>query len=127
MKTIMVDTMHAFVVKGEGIYEPMQALLETYPNRKILFTNADDEEMDRFGLHEMPYEVFTLKHAPEKTDPEYFKKVLQHYNLTPKDVVYFEHNTDAVKSAQSVGITTLHYDKEGKDLAELKRFLDKNL
>lgn len=127
MKTIMVDAVHCFVIKGEGIYEPMHKLLETYPNKKIIFTNADDEEMDRFGLHTMPYEVFTLKHNPEKTNPDYFKKALEHYGLKAQDVVYFEHKPDAVKSAESIGITTYHYDKEKKDLDALKKFLDKNI
>ena len=101
MKTILVDAMRCFVIKGEGIYGPMHNLLETYPHRKIIFTNADDEEMDRFGLHDMPYEVFTLKHDPEKTSPDYFKKVLEHYNFDPKDVVYFEHNSDRQMTEQA--------------------------
>lgn len=42
-------------------------------------------------------------------------------------VIYFEHNEDAVKSAQSVGIPTYHYDKDKPDLVELKKFIDKNL
>jgi hypothetical protein len=50
----------------------------------------------------MPYEVFTLKHNPDKTDPVYFITLLQHYNLNPNDTVYFEHNIDAVKSAESL-------------------------
>jgi len=41
--------------------------------------------------------------------------------------VYFEHNEDAVKSAQSVGIKTYHYNKDKKDLRGLKKFLDDNL
>ncbi len=127
MKTILVDTMHCFVIKGEGIFEPMQKLLEEYPNKKILLTNANDEEFERFGLAKMPYEVFTLKHNPEKTDPNYYETLLKHFNLEAKDVIYFEHNADAVKSAQSVGIKTLHYDKDKRDLAELKKFIDENL
>jgi len=46
----------------------------------------------------------------------------------PKDdVVYFEHNADAVKSAESVGITAYNYDKDKKDLEALKKFLDESL
>ena len=43
------------------------------------------------------------------------------------NVVYFENKEDAVKSAQSVGITTYHYDKDKRDLKGLKKFLDANL
>ena len=127
MKTILVDAVDAFVIQGQGIYKPMHELLEQYPNKKILLTGANDEQMEKFGLINMPYEVFTLKHNPEKTDPEYYKKMLAYFGLPVSDVVYFEHNPAAVKSAQSVGITTHFYDSEKKDMAELKKFLDENI
>jgi FMN phosphatase YigB (HAD superfamily) len=75
----------------------------------------------------MPWEVFTLKHNPEKTNPEYYKIMLQKFNLKSEDFVYFEHNLDAVKSAKSVGINTFYYDNDKKDLTALKQFLDENL
>jgi HAD superfamily hydrolase (TIGR01509 family) len=127
MKTILVDAVDTFVIEGEGIFQPMFDVLEQYPNRKIILTNADDEQMKEFGLENMPYELFTLKHNPDKTDSEYFKKMLAHFELKPEEVVYFEHNPDAVKSAQSVGIASYHYDSEKKDLESLKNFLDNNL
>ncbi|HMS32026.1 MAG TPA: hypothetical protein PKA29_01990 [Candidatus Saccharibacteria bacterium] len=127
MKTILVDAINAFVLKDEGIFNEMYKMLEQYPNRKIILTGANDEQMEKFGLNDMPYEVFTLKHDPEKTDPNYFKIMLKHFNLSADDVVYFEHNEDAVKSAQSVGINTFHYDKDAKDLGALKKFIDGSL
>lgn len=75
----------------------------------------------------MPYEVFTLKHDPEKTDPGYFKILLAKYDLNPEEVVYFEHNVQAAETARSVGITTYFYDHTKEDMAALKRFLDDNL
>src|SRR5689334_8323537 len=104
MKTILVDAVDTFVTEGKGIYEPMFELLETYPNRKIILTNANDEQMIPFSLVNLPYELFTLKHNPDKVDPVYFQKMLENYNLTKDDVVYFEHNPKAVESAESVGI-----------------------
>ena len=127
MKTILVDAVEAFVIEGEGIYKPMQDLLEQYPNRKIILTGANDEQYKAFGLDKMPYEIFTLKHNPEKTNPEYYETLLKHFGLNKENVVYFEHNPEAVKSAQSVGITSYHYDSNKKDLDALKVFLDKNL
>lgn len=127
MKTILVDAVDAFVIEGEGIYQPLYELLEKYPNQKIILTGANDEQFKEFGLDKMPYEVFTLKHNPEKTDPSYYKTMLSHFNLKPEDVVYFEHNPKAVESAQSVGITSYFYDFDKKDLEALKKFLDKNL
>jgi len=105
----------------------MREILDEYPNRKIILTGANDEQMKQFGLNEMPYELFTLEHNPEKTNPKYYEIMLKHFKLSKEEVICFEHNEDAVKSARSVGITTYHYDKDKRDLADLKRFLDKHL
>jgi HAD superfamily hydrolase (TIGR01509 family) len=108
MKTILVDAINGLVLEDGSILESMHKLLESYPNPKIVLTGANDEQFNHFKLDQVPYEVFTLKHNPEKTDPQYFKILLEKDNLAPSDVVYFEHNEDAVKSAQSVGITTYY-------------------
>ncbi len=89
MKTILVDAINTFVIKGEGVFNKMYELLEKYPNRKIILTNANDEEVKKFGLDSMPYEIFTLKHVPDKISPEYYKAMLKHFDLISKDVVYF--------------------------------------
>jgi HAD superfamily hydrolase (TIGR01509 family) len=131
MKTILVDAVDAFVVETESgsfeIFADMQQMLDGFPNCKIILTGANNEQFKTFGLDKMPYEVFTLKHDPEKTNPDYYRKMLEHFNLSPEDVVYFEHNPEAVKSAESVGIVSYHYDNDIRDLAALKDFLDKNL
>lgn len=127
MKIILVDAAGTFVIEGEGIFQPMFDLLEQFPNRKIILTNADDKQMIEFGLTNLPYKLFTLKHNPDKTAPDYFEQMLKHFNFQSTDVVYFEHNPEAVKSAQSVDITSYHYDSEKRDLIALKQFLDKNL
>lgn len=131
MKTILVDAVNTSIVKEEtGNFVQSKALfelLETYPNPKLIVTNANDEQMIQFGLNDVPYPVFTMKHSPDKPDPTYFKTLLEKYNFTISDVVYFEHNADAVASAKSVGITVYNYDKDAKDLVALKKFLDDNL
>ena len=130
MKTILVDAVDAFVIENNSafhIFKELYDLLETFPNRKIILTGATEEGFKKYGLDKMPYEVFTLKHNPEKTDSKYFEKMLEFFNLNAGDVVYFEHNENAVKSAQSVGIKTYHYNKDKKDLESLKKFLDDNI
>ena len=129
MKTILVDAVDAFVVKTENgfeIFEPMWKMLDEFPNRKIILTGANDEQFKKFGLDKMPYEVFTLKHNPEKTDPRYYETMLKKLDLKPESVVYFEHNPDAIKSAQSVGIKTYFWDNEKRPLRELSIFLEHN-
>lgn len=129
MKTILVDAVDGFVIETENgfqIFKEMQELLKTFPNRKIILTGANDEQFKKFGLDKMPYEVFTLKHNPEKTNPKYFETMLEHFGLSKDDVIYFEHNENAVKSAEAVGIKSYRYDQEKKDLVALKNFLTEN-
>ena len=127
MKTILVDAINGFVLEDGSILEPMYKLLESYPNDKLVLTGANDEQFKKFKLDQVPYEVFTLKHNPEKTNPEYFNILLEEYGLTTDDVIYFEHNSEATKTAQSVGIKTYFYDHTKEDIVELKQFLDENL
>lgn len=127
MKTILVDAINGYVLEDGSILQSMHELLESYPNKKLVLTGANDEQFKHFKLEQVPYEVFTLKHEPEKTDPEYFKILLEKYGLEAEDVVYFEHNAEAAKTAQSVGITTYFYDHTKEDMDALKQFLDANL
>ncbi len=130
MKTILVDAVDVLVMRADGgfrIFKGMHDLLETFPNRKIILTGANDEQFKKFGLDKMPYEVFTLKHNPEKTEPKYFEAMLKHFGLSKDGVIYFEHNLEAVKAAEAVGIESYYYDQEKRDLDELRIFLVKNL
>ena len=127
MKTILVDAINGFVLENGSILESMHKLLESYPNPKLVLTGANDEQFKKFKLDQLPYEVFTLKHDPEKTDPEYFKVLLEKYSLNAEDVVYFEHNAEAAETARSVGITTYFYDHTKEDMVALKQFLDEKL
>jgi FMN phosphatase YigB (HAD superfamily) len=129
MKTILVDAVDAFVIETENgfeIFEQMRKMLDEFPNRKIILTGANDEQSKKFGLDKMPYEVFSLKHNPEKTDPKYYEIMLKNFDLKSENVVYFEHNPDAAKSAQSVGIKTHFWDNEKRPLRELAIFLEHN-
>ena len=89
MKTIFVDAVDCFVSPDGVIFKEMFDLLESYPNKKILLTGANDEQFKKFGLDKMPYEVFTLKHDPEKTNPEYFRILLKHFDLDSRLFFYF--------------------------------------
>jgi len=130
MKTILVDAVYAFVIETEGgfkVFDDMRKMLDGFPNRKIVLTGADDEQFKTFGLEKVPYKVFSLKHDPEKTNPEYYKKMLEYFNLEKEDVVYFEHNFEAAESARSAGIRTYLWDDKKRPLEELKTFLKENI
>lgn len=130
MKTILVDAVNTLIVKEGDSYvvsPSLHRLLEQFPDRKIIVTNADDAQMVQFGLDTAPYKVFTCKHSPEKTDPAYFRHLIEHFGLAAENCVYFEHNPDAVKSAASIGISAYHFDPTARDLPALAAFLEKHI
>ncbi len=73
MKTILVDAIDCLIIEKKGIFAERYNLLEKFPNKKIILTGANDEQFKKHGLDKMPYPVFTLKHNPEKTEPDYYK------------------------------------------------------
>jgi FMN phosphatase YigB (HAD superfamily) len=125
MKTILVDAWNTLVT-NKGINEDLYQLLEDFEENKIIVTNANEEEKVKFRIMDMPYPVFSLYHNPNKTDPEYFTKLLKHFSLKSNEVIYFEHNAEAVSSAKSLNIITHHY-KTDEPLNILNQFLNKNL
>ena len=127
MKTILVDAVNTFVLEGGKINQEMHDLLETYPNPKLIVTNANDEQIVEFGLTNLPYELFTMRHQPNKTDPVYFETLFKEKGLSADQVVYFEHNPKAVESARSIGVGAYHYDHVVKDIEALREFLDGNV
>ncbi|MBU2904392.1 MULTISPECIES: hypothetical protein [Arenibacter] len=125
MKTILVDAWNTFVTEKGTDYD-LKKLLDTFPNPKIILTNASKQECITYGIVNMPYEVFSLEHNPNKTNKAYYLKMLSRFNLKPTEVVYFEHNAEAVNSASSVGIKTFPYKMED-GLDGLGIFLKNNL
>ena len=125
MKSILVDAWNTFVTEN-GMNHDLKKLLDSFPNHKIILTNANQQECITYGIVNMPYEVFSLEHNPNKTDKAYYICMFEKYNLEPSDVIYFEHNIEAVNSAISAGIKTHHYKKED-DLVDLHSFLRNNL
>ena len=129
MKTILVDAVYCLIIEDRDSFKlflEMQEILDKFENKKIVLTGANDEEFVKFNLGEVPYEIFTMKHEPDKVDQRYYETLLEEYNLKPEEVIYFEHDPEAIKSAESVGILSYHYDDDLKDLDSLKKFIDEN-
>ncbi len=126
MKTILMDAYRTFVT-NDWMNQDMYAMLEKFENKKIVLTNADAEKQIEYGLVNLPYEMFTMNFNPLKSDPEFYKTMLGQYNLDVEDVVYFEHSSEAVESARSVGIKTLQYDYKNRDIDAVEKFLKENI
>lgn len=125
-KTILVDAYNTLFT-DMGIDQNILSVLESYVNKKIVLTNASDDQMIQFGIDKSPYEVFTLKHEPNKTDGGYYEIMLNQYDLKSEDCIYFEHNKTAVEEARSLGIETHHFSKEDKNYRELTKFIEENI
>jgi FMN phosphatase YigB (HAD superfamily) len=126
MKTILIDAWNTFVTE-EGIDHDIHRILELYTNPKIIVTNATEHQRTDLRIVNMPYEVFSLNHNPEKTDPLYFETFLTKFNLNSEDIVYIEHNQLAVNSARTIGILTYHFDHLERDCQNLSDFLQKSI
>lgn len=126
MRTILVDAWNTFITEN-GINIEMQKLLDTFVNNKIILTNANFEEMQKLWIINMPYEVFSLEHNPNKTDWFYYEIMLNKFWLDKSNVIYFEHNIEAVAKAKEAWINTYYYNKDKKDLVSLENFLKNNL
>ncbi|MCH1548280.1 MAG: hypothetical protein L7S44_06980 [Flavobacteriaceae bacterium] len=124
MKVILVDAWNTFV-KNNEIDISLHSFLDRFKNKKIILTNANDKQLIEFGIVNMPYEVFSLSNNPNKSDVNYYKILINHFNFKIENLLYIEHNIDAVNSAKSIGIKTHHY-KESEDY-KLKEFILKNI
>jgi HAD superfamily hydrolase (TIGR01509 family) len=127
-KTILVDAYQGIYRPDlNGVDQQMYLILEGFDNSKVIVTNATSEKMVELGMIDLPYPVFTQNFNPLKTDPKYYLNLLSEYNLTPDQVIYFEHDNQAVESARSIGINSYCYDYEKRDLTALESFLRENI
>tara|TARA_X000001036_G_C20416662_1_gene699354 strand:- start:278 stop:655 length:378 start_codon:yes stop_codon:yes gene_type:complete len=122
MKIILVDAWNTFV-KEKKIDNELYKILEAFSNKKIILTNASQNERKEYGIMQMPYNVFSLSHNPEKTDPKYFEILCSKYNFNPDDLLYIEHNKKAYKTATLFGIISFLYEGDNKSVED---FLLKN-
>ena len=129
MKTLLIDAVNTFIIKGEWIDQNIYQIIQQYPDiQNIIVTNADYQQDNLFGLCDMPYPVFTGKKNPHKSDPSYYQLLYKTHNLNPQDIIYIEHNIDAIKSAQQNGINkTYHFDPLQKNYDKLDQFLKNHL
>lgn len=126
-KTILVDAVFTLVSDKGVINKDIYSLLEKFPHRKIILTNALKEDFRKYGLDNMPYDVFTLEKNPTKVSEGYYEKMLKYFNLNSYDCIYLEHNTDAVKKATEAGITSYHFNKDLQNLVTLEEFIKNNI
>ena len=61
MKIILVDAWNT-LIKNKKLDIDLYNLLEKFENRKIILTNANNNELIDYGIVEIPYDIFSLSH-----------------------------------------------------------------
>lgn len=61
-----------------------------------------------------------------KPDKEYYKYILNRYDLLPNELLFLDDNIDNVITAKSIGINTIKVDKNTVLSEEVLRFLEDN-
>lgn len=123
---MLVWSLHTLVNEDGIINTEVQSILNEFDNTKIIVTNSNDAEIEKLGLNNLNYEIFTLAHEPNKVNPLYFDILLRTYNLLPKNTIYFDSSEEALSAAKSMWITTYKFDKN-KDINVLRNYLKVNL
>lgn len=119
--TILVDGMHCLYDKDFKLNKELFNYLQSLDANKILVVNGKSEKAKEL-LKNSGFEVFSFEDKIKKDEPEFFKRLLKKYNLNEKEVIYFDHSEDNVKSAKSLNINSVVY----RDNSQTKRFVEDN-
>ena len=116
--TIIVDAVRTLISSTEDydlqsrtLNKELAKYLASLPNKVIVVTNADGDEYLKIQtlLQGYDFELFSLQNNPPKTEVTYFKQLLKHYHLKPKDAVYFDHLQANLDAAHQTGISGILY------------------
>lgn len=114
IKIILVDAVRGIINSNEAYDTDTWSLnlelaeyLKTLPQRTIIVTNAagDNLELIKTLLKDYPFEVVSYENNPNKSDSEYFTKLLATRNSQPETILYFDHKQANLNSATQAGIT----------------------
>ena len=123
-RTILVDGMFCLYDKDFKINEKLLNFLNKVQARKILVINAfGDKAKKLFSRHEI--EVFTFEKKVKKENKEFFMKLFKKYNLTPNEILYFDHAKENLEGAKSAGIKLIKQFKDNEK--KINKFINKNL
>ncbi|MFA6079999.1 MAG: HAD-IA family hydrolase [Candidatus Gracilibacteria bacterium] len=120
-KTLLLDGVFCLINEDFSLNEEVYTLAKMLGLRTIIVTNAPLEKLMPI-VEQTGFEYVTYEHNPEKTDPEYYRKLLVDKNLKASECVYVENREVHVKVAEGLGIPTIHYTKPS-DIKKVESFL----
>ncbi|MBS3099248.1 HAD-IA family hydrolase [Candidatus Pacearchaeota archaeon] len=108
IEAILVDAINCLISKDGKLNEELAKFLEATKTKIIVTTNADSEKIMPL-LKDYKFEIFSLMKKPEKSNPEYFKKLLEKYKFDKNKIIYFDHKTENIFAAEKLGIKSELY------------------
>lgn len=120
VETILVDAVNC-LIKKDGKDAKLIEILESLNKKIIVATNGNKEAVAK--ILENKFEIFSLNKSPEKSDPEFFKRLIEKYNLDKNRIFYFDHKQENVDSAKSLGISAKLY----QSTEQIEKVLEENL
>lgn len=119
---IIADALNSLIEKETNkLNLELAELLEGYNTQIIVASNAPEEKI-RQVLGDFNFEIFTTNKKILKTDPAYYKKLLEKYDLKNNQVICFEFRKERAETAEKVGIKSIQYENpEG-----VREFIDAN-
>jgi len=121
-KTILVDGMFCLYDKDFQVNEELSNYLTSLSNKKILVVDGNKKKAEEIA-RKYGFEVFSLEENKiTKESPEFFKKLINKYNLSSKELIYFDHAKENVISAKKLSISSEIYVDNNK----VKEFIEDN-
>ncbi len=121
IKAILVDAISCLIGKESGLDKELAELLKNTNKKIVVVTNADINYIKN-KLENYNFDVFSLNKNPDKSNPGYFKKLLDKYQFKAGEVIYFDHMNENIKSAESFGIKSILY----KNNNQIRKFIEDN-
>lgn len=109
IKAILIDGMYTLYDKNFILNEELANFISNLKIKKILVVNGNKQKGQELTKNFID-EAFSLENQNiKKENPKYFNEVLNAYNLKPKDVIYFDHKEENIKSAKQISINSFLY------------------
>lgn len=121
-RLILVDGMYCLYDENFNLNKELLEVINKFNSHNILVVNNFREKGYNL-VKDTNWKAFSLEEGIKKDNPQYFKTLLEKFNLMPKEVIYFDHDKKNVETAEKLGILSKHYT----DIKSIKKFIEDNL
>ena len=127
IKTILIDGINTLFDSERTLNEELLKTINKFNAKKVIVTNIIRKDPKNQTIvktaKENNLDLFTLEGNPEKTNPKFFKQLLEEFHLNPEEIIYFDHKEENLESAKKAGIKKIQLYKNNK---QIKEFIENN-